>query len=161
MKWMKNESITLPLSADMETLNIEESYYFKDILWLKTEPDGHVRVGLTDFGQKMIGPIVLIRLRHEGKILSQNEIFGRFHGSKIWFGPFNAPVSGKIIEVNKSVIEDPDIVNRDPYGEGWLIRVNAPNLEEQLKTLVHGQKQVSDLIKKLAWERKYKPAFFW
>ena len=115
VKWMEIESIIIPLLTEIETLHMEDPYYFKDLMWLKTEPDGHVRVGLSDFGQKMIGPIVLIRLRHEGKKLAQGEIFGRFHGSKIWYGPFNSPVSGKIIEVNKSVIEDPDIVNRDPY----------------------------------------------
>ena len=151
---MESESIILPLLTKTEISNMKDTYYFKEIMWLKTEPDGHVRVGLSDFGQKMIGPIVLIRLRHEGKILSQGDIFGRFHGSKIWYGPFNAPVSGEIIEVNKSVIDDPNIVNRDPYGEGWLIRINASNLEGQLDTLVHGKDQVLDLFNRLAWERK-------
>ena len=146
---------------DVEGCNMPDELYYRDLMWLKTEPDGYVRVGLTDFGQKTVGKIVLIRLRHEGKTVEQDEVFGRFHGSRIWFGPFKAPVTGTIVEVNHSVMNDPSLTNRDPYGKGWLIRVNASNLEEQLETLSHGKKQVSDLVKNLILERKQKPAFFW
>ncbi|MFX0210529.1 MAG: glycine cleavage system protein H [Candidatus Hodarchaeota archaeon] len=154
--------IELEPTTELETYYLpEELFYSKDLMWLKIEPDEHVIIGLTDFGQKIIGPLVLIRLRHEGKILSQGESVGRFHGSRIWFGAFRSPVSGKIVEVNKSVIADPSLVNKDPYGEGWLIQIKAPKLEEELKTLSHGEKAVTKLTKELIAERKRKPAFFW
>ena len=124
-KWIELEDSNFP----------EDLYYSTDHIWIKLEAYGTVRIGLTDLGQKIIGPIGLIRLRHEGKKMSQGGTFGRFHGARIWVGPFKAPISGKIIEINKRVIVDPALVNMDPYGIGWLIRMKSPKIDEEIKNL--------------------------
>ena len=139
----------------------DELYYSNDHVWIKLEAYGTVKVGLTDLGQKIAGPISLIHLRKKGKKLRQGENFGMFYGARVWVGPIRTPVSGKIIEVNKVVSDDPEAVNIDPYGKGWLIRMDASKLEEEVKTLHYGEKKVAEMIKRTIEERKRKPSFFW
>ncbi len=114
----------------------EELYYHPDHTWARVE-DGKVRVGFDDFGQATAGQILFIRLKPVGKEVKQNETFGSLETGK-WVGPLRAPISGKIIDVNPEIKTDPSIVNRDPYGKGWLILVEPSNLEEELKKLITG-----------------------
>jgi len=124
-----------------------------NMLWIKVEPlklypltgDLNARVGLTDLGLKKTGFLGDIHLKYEGR-LKQGEYFGKFHGSKL-ICPLKSPVSGEIINVNQSVIDEPKLLYEDPYRKGWLLLINALNIEEELETLHQGER-INKFLKK-------------
>lgn len=139
-----------------ETVEVElpeDLYYHPDHCWARVE-DGKVRVGFDDFGQATAGQILFIRLKPAGKEVKQNETFGTVETGK-WVGPLKSPVSGTIVEVNPEIKTNPSLVNKDPYGKGWLILVNPSNLERELKSLITGEaikawieKEIKERLKK-------------
>lgn len=109
---------------------------------------------MDDFGQATAGKILFIRLRPEGKAVSQGESIGKLESGK-WVGDLKAPVSGTIVQVNVKIKGAPSLVNTDPYGEGWLLVVQPSKLDEELKTLITGnavkkwmEKEVVERLKK-------------
>ncbi len=116
----------------------EELYYTKDHTWARVEDDGTVTVGMDAYGAKAAGNIEVIDISvEEDDEEESGEIFGTLESAK-WVGGLLMPVSGTIIEVNESIIDDLSILVKDPYNEGWLIKVKPSNLKDDLKTLVHG-----------------------
>jgi glycine cleavage system H protein len=114
--------------------NIPEGLrYTKDHEWAKTE-GARVRVGITDHAQTELTDVVYVELPPIGKAVKQGEPIGTVESVKAVSEIF-APVSGKVVEVNKSLSEKPEIVNKDPYGEGWMV-VLEPADPTQLKTLM-------------------------
>ncbi|MHA1594831.1 MAG: glycine cleavage system protein GcvH [Candidatus Baldrarchaeia archaeon] len=115
----------------------EDLYYSKDHLWAKVE-DGKVRVGITDYAQKELRDIAFVSLPEVGTEVKQFEKFGEIESVKT-VAELISPISGKVIEVNASLEDEPDLVNNDPYGEGWMIVVEATNLDEELKNLMNAE----------------------
>lgn len=111
-------------------------YEKKEHIWVKVE-ENKVRIGLDDFGQDMAGKVIKIRMFPAGKDIEKGKPFGSLESGK-YVGPLKAPVSGKILEVNQKVTDNPRMINEDSYGEGWLILVEAPNLEGDKADLVSG-----------------------
>lgn len=123
--------------AKIEGYNMpDELYYHKDDTWVKVE-DGNIRIGMTDFYQKLAGDTTYVDLPFEGDEVAQGEICGKIQSAK-WVGKFVSPVSGEIVEVNEKLEDDCTLINKDPYGEGWIVVVKPSNMEEELKQLYHG-----------------------
>ncbi|HON70003.1 MAG TPA: glycine cleavage system protein GcvH [Tenuifilum sp.] len=103
--------------------------YTKDHEWIKDEGNGIATVGVTDFAQTQLGDIVFIEIETQGETLAREEVFGTIEAVKTVSDMF-MPVSGEVVEVNPKVTEQPDIVNKDPYGEGWMIKIKMSNPAE-------------------------------
>jgi glycine cleavage system H protein len=95
--------------------------YTKDQEWLKVEGNVAI-VGITAFAQGELGDIVYVEVETEGEELEQEEVFGSIEAVKTVSDLF-MPVSGEIISFNEALEQDPEIVNNDPYGDGWLVKI--------------------------------------
>lgn len=96
--------------------------YTKDHEWLKIDEDVAI-VGITSFAQGELGDIVFVDIDSEGELLEDGEVFGTIEAVKTVSDLF-MPVSGKVIEFNESLEENPELINTDPFGDGWIIRVS-------------------------------------
>ncbi len=122
----------------------EDLYYHKEHCWVKVEGD-KVRIGVDDFTNKAAGTFKSIDLPFEGDEVSMGEIIGGIESHK-WVGKLVAPISGTIVEVNEKLEDDPTIINRDPYGEGWIAVIEPSDLEGELGQLMKAEEAV-DWIK--------------
>ena len=103
----------------------EKLLYTKDHEWLRV--DGETAyVGITDFAQSELGDIVFIEIETLGEIIEKGEVFGTIEAVKTVSDMF-MPVSGEILEVNPALDKSPDLVNKDPYGQGWMIKLKLTN----------------------------------
>jgi len=132
----------------------DELYYHEEDTWVKLEGD-NVRVGMTDFYQKLAGDTTYVDLPFEGDEVEQGETCGKIQSAK-WVGKFVAPISGEIIEVNSVLEDNCTLINKDSYGEGWIMVVGPSNLDEELKTLSHGDAVETWLKKKIEDAEKKK-----
>lgn len=105
-----------------------ELKYTSDHEWIRIEGNTAI-VGITDFAQRELGDIVFVDISTEGKELKSGEIFGTVEAVKTVSDLF-LPVSGTILEVNPGLESNPEAVNSDPYGAGWMIKMNIDNPEE-------------------------------
>ena len=112
----------------------ENLCYHKEYLWAKNE-DGKVRIGMIDFAQKQLHDIVYVELPGVGETITQNEPFGTLESVKA-VSDLIAPVSGTIEAVNEELESKPELLNEDPYGEGWILLVDPSNLNADLKALL-------------------------
>jgi glycine cleavage system H protein len=102
--------------------------YTKDHEWLRIEGDfGYV--GVTDFAQGELGDIVFIEIETLGETLKKEEVFGTIEAVKTVSDMF-MPVGGEILEVNPELKESPDVVNKDPYGKGWMVKIKLTDPAE-------------------------------
>lgn len=116
----------------------EDLYYVVDKhVWLRVSGEGPVTVGINDVAQHLAGPIVSCTPKKAGRTVPRGQSVATIESSK-WVGPVPAPVSGEIVEVNEAVRRTPGILNRDPYGEGWLVRLRPSNWETDKGDLATG-----------------------
>ncbi|MDP3453779.1 MAG: glycine cleavage system protein GcvH [Bacteroidales bacterium] len=102
--------------------------YSKDHEWIKI--DGNIAtVGITDFAQGQLGDVVFVDIPSEGETLSINDVFGAIEAVKTVADAF-MPLSGKIIEINTNLESSPESVNKDPYGEGWMVKIEISDPSE-------------------------------
>lgn len=99
----------------------QELKYTKDHEWIRIDGDNAV-IGITDFAQRELGDIVYIDISTLGKEISKDEVFGTVEAVKTVSDLF-MPVSGKIMEFNKKLDTNPELVNQDPYNEGWMVKI--------------------------------------
>jgi glycine cleavage system H protein len=110
-------------------MNIPENLkYTKDHEWIKVDGDV-ATVGITDYAQNELGDIVFVEIETEGENLDKEEVFGTVEAVKTVSDIF-MPISGEVAEVNSKLEDSPEIVNKDPYGEGWLIKVKIGDQSE-------------------------------
>lgn len=103
----------------------EQLRYTKDHEWIKL--DGNVAtIGITDFAQRELGDIVYVEVETIGKALQANDVFGTVEAVKTVSDLF-LPVSGTITEVNEKLGNEPELVNTDPYGDGWMVKMTVNN----------------------------------
>ena len=102
--------------------------YSNDHEWVRVEGN-EAFIGITDFAQSQLGDIVFVDVPTVGESLGQNEVFGSIEAVKTISDAF-LPVSGEILEFNEALENDPALVNKDPYGEGWIIKVGMANPAE-------------------------------
>lgn len=106
----------------------EELKYTKDHEWVKAEGNMAL-IGITDFAQGELGDIVYVDINSEGQTLNTGDVFGTVEAVKTVSDLF-MPVSGKIATLNKELESNPESVNKDPYGKGWMVRVEMSNPAE-------------------------------
>jgi glycine cleavage system H protein len=103
----------------------DDLHYTKDHEWVRVEGDTAV-VGITDYAQDSLGDVVYVELPKPGEDVTANDPFGSVESVKAVSEMFS-PISGAVAATNDSLADDPDKVNKDPYGEGWMIRVKLSN----------------------------------
>ncbi len=111
----------------MATMNFPSDLkYTKDHEWIKLIDDKTALIGITEFAQRELGDIVFIDINTTGKMLNAEEVFGTVEAVKTVSDLF-LPVEGKIVEVNNALSNNPELVNNDPYGEGWMAKIELSN----------------------------------
>jgi glycine cleavage system H protein len=106
----------------------EELKYTKDHEWLRVEDD-NIYVGITAFAQGELGDIVFVDVDTEGEDLEKEEVFGSVEAVKTVSDLF-MPINGKVLAFNEKLEDKPELINSDPYGEGWIIRISASDIGE-------------------------------
>ena len=105
-----------------------ELKYSNDHEWCRVEGE-FADVGITDFAQSELGDIVFVDIQTEGENLAAGDIFGTIEAVKTVSDAFT-PVSGEVVEINPAIDADPALVNKDPYGEGWMVKIAMTNPSE-------------------------------
>ena len=103
-------------------------YYTKEHEWIRVEGN-EAFVGITDYAQSELGEIVFVDINTEGETLAQGDVFGSVEAVKT-VSDLNMPVTGKVLEINEAINDQPELVNNDPYGEGWMIKISVTNTDD-------------------------------
>ncbi|MFQ5836189.1 MAG: glycine cleavage system protein GcvH [bacterium] len=114
----------------------EDLRYLDTHQWIKMEGDVG-KVGITSYGQKQLGEILLVELPKVGEAITHKKTFATVESSKTAF-EVPSPVSGKVIEINTRLEEDPSLINKDPYGNGWMIKVEISQ-QKEIDSLLNAQ----------------------
>ena len=110
-------------------MNIPDNLkYTKDHEWLKVDGEEAI-IGITDFAQGELGDIVFVEIETQGEQLAKEEVFGTIEAVKT-VSDLYMPVNGEILEVNAKLEDNPEIINQDAFGEGWLIKVKLDDVSE-------------------------------
>ncbi len=115
----------------------EGLYYTKEHEWVKVEGDV-CRIGVTDYAQKSLHEIVFVDLPKVGAKVSQSQTLGSVESVKAVADVF-APISGEVRETNMKLADTPELVNQQPYGDGWIVVIKSTNLEAELKALLNAR----------------------
>jgi len=111
--------------------------YTKDHEWIKIE--GNIAtVGITEFAQSELGDIVFVEVETLSQVVNQNEVFGTIEAVKTVSDLF-MPLTGKVIEVNNMITTKPELINKDPYNHGWIIKIEISNQSEVVSLLSHSE----------------------
>ena len=123
----------------------KELLYSADHVWCKKEPDCHIRLGMTYFYQEQLKHLVYLDLPQSGKTLSKGDIMASFESSKI-ASDIISPISGTIVESHEELANKPGLVNKDPYGQGWMLLIKPSNLIE-LDGMLSAQNYIDLILK--------------
>lgn len=99
----------------------QELKYTKDHEWVRVDGD-HAIIGITDFAQSELGDIVYVDINTIGDTVEQNQVFGTVEAVKTVSDLF-MPVTGELVELNSALVNNPELVNKDPFGQGWMVKV--------------------------------------
>ena len=112
-------------------------YYTEEHEWVQRTGDDTVRVGITDYAQSALGDVVFVQLPDVGTEVTAGESFGEVESTKS-VSDLYAPISAKVVAVNGDLEANPQVVNSDPYGDGWLIdlQIDGSSLEDALAGLL-------------------------
>lgn len=117
----------------------DELYYEENHFWVRDDGDV-LTMGMDDFGQKMAGEIVYVRLPDEGMKLKAGKKFAAMESGK-WLGKVFAPVNGELVAVNEELETTPELINKDCYGKGWMYKIK-PDDKSEVNNLIHGAEAV-------------------
>ena len=106
----------------------KELKYTKDHEWLKVQGDT-AYIGITEFAQGELGDIVFVDIDTKGEILEKEEVFGSIEAVKTVSDLF-MPISGKVLTFNEKLEDAPELINSDPYGDGWIIKISVSDIQE-------------------------------
>lgn len=127
---------------------VEGLHYSKEYEWVRVE-DGKVRIGVTEYAQKQLREIVFAELPSAGDEIKKNDAYGTVESVKA-VSDLIAPISGKVDKVNEAVLDQPELINEDPFNKGWLLLISPTNLKAELNQLMDFKKAVEwhkELIK--------------
>lgn len=108
--------------------------YTKSHEWVRREPDGTVTVGITDHAQDLLGDMVFVELPEPGRTLKGGQECAVVESVKAASDVY-APLAGEVVAVNEALNDSPELVNKDPYGEGWMMRIR-PNVDADVDALL-------------------------
>lgn len=103
--------------------------YTSEHEWIKDNGDGTITVGITDFAQSELGDIVFVEIEENDDEIAKDETFGTVEAVKT-VSELYMPVTGTVIEINQKLEDEPELVNDDPYGDGWMIKIKVSNPDE-------------------------------
>ncbi|QIP17147.1 glycine cleavage system protein GcvH [Spirosoma aureum] len=106
-----------------------ELSYTEDHEWIRIEADGTALIGITDFAQHELGDIVYVDVTTVGQSLAKGDVFGSVEAVKTVSDLF-LPIEGEVLELNPAIEKSPELLNSDPYGEGWIIRVKPVDINQ-------------------------------
>ncbi len=120
--------------------------YTEDHEWLRPEEDGTVTVGITDYAQEQLGDIVFIELPETGASFEADSEMAIVESVKA-AGDVKIPLAGEVLEVNERLVDEPELVNSDPIGEGWFIKISINSIDDLNSLMDESQYQefISDL----------------
>jgi glycine cleavage system H protein len=113
---------------------LEELRYSKDHVWARLDDDNRITIGITDYAQEELGEITGIDLPEEGEEVVKDEAFGSIESTNEVIDLFS-PLSGEVVEINQDLLEAPEIINEDPYQDGWIIRLDIPSTTDYYELL--------------------------
>lgn len=140
--------------AEIEGCNFPEEGILYDVdsqMWVRFDDDGSITTGLTDIGQHIAGHILYVKPRKLGDDVAKGKRVAIIESGK-YVGPVNAPLSGRIIEINQKAIDNAAVVNEDCYGEGWMVRIKPTALQKEQNSLLQGNAAMVAIAVKLARE---------
>lgn len=123
-------------------------YLVDDHSWVRFNDDGTLTVGITDVAENMAGPILHVYARKKGT-RQKGQSLATIESGK-WVGPLKSPVTGEILEANAALEKDPGIVNRSPYGDGWIVKMKPSKLDEERTFFLTGDQAIEAYKKKIA-----------
>jgi glycine cleavage system H protein len=124
--------------------------YTKDHEWVRVEAD-RCRVGITDYAQNSLHEVVYADLPKVGRVLGKGESFGTVESVKA-VSEVYSPVSGEVLESNQKLVDAPELINQQPYADGWLILVKPSKLKDEADSLMSAR-EYGELLEKLAQEK--------
>lgn len=129
--------------ANINNCNLPEDLYYwpEKHVWARPESDGTITVGMTDVAQFMAKRFIACTIKKTTKPLDKGKSIATVESGK-WVGPVPMPVSGEIVATNEAATKKPDIINREPYGEGWIARIKPANWETDRGSLATGPEGV-------------------
>ena len=130
--------------ATVRGCNISEDRYYwvEKHVWARLEADGMVTIGITDVAQHMAKGIVNATPKEAGRTVQKGKSAGTLESGK-WVGPVTSPITGEIVMVNEAVKAKPALINEDPYGEGWFVRIKPTDWAVESAALVTGDAAVA------------------
>jgi glycine cleavage system H protein len=130
--------------ATANNCNVPEElmYWVKEHVWVRPESDGTLTIGMTDAAQHLAGNVVTATPQRIGKKVRKGRSTGTVESGK-WVGPIKSPVKGEIVAVNELLETNPKILNSDPYGEGWFVRMRPDDWEADKADLLTGMEAVA------------------
>lgn len=127
----------------------EDLYYNVDSnVWARPDANGILTVGMTSYACSLSGQIVSYTPRKVGKVVKKNKSCATVESGK-WVGPVNAPVTGMVIAINDALEKHPELINSDPYGEGWIVKIQPHDWAGDSQDLVTGADALSRFDQKM------------
>jgi glycine cleavage system H protein len=125
----------------------DDLYYTKEHEWVRIEA-GKCRVGVTDYAQKSLHEVVYVELPKVGSEVANMQSLGTVESVKAVADVYS-PISGRVLEINTGLSDAPELVNKNPYGEGWITIIQPANLQKELASLMKAG-QYKELLQKLS-----------
>jgi glycine cleavage system H protein len=116
-------------------------YSITENTWVRVDDDGTATVGMTDVAQNLAGPLLHAKAKRVGTSRKKGKPVATVESSK-WVGPVKSPISGEIVAVNEMLATDATIINRSPYGDGWIVTMKPSDLDAELAGLLTGDAAV-------------------
>ena len=125
--------------ATINGCNLPDDLYYlaEKHVWVRPEGGGLVTIGMNDVAQHLAGNVLALTAKKVGKTIPKGQSVATIESAK-WVGPVPAPIGGEIVEVNEAAKADPKVLNRDPYGAGWIVKLKAADWEGEKTALASG-----------------------
>ncbi len=130
--------------AEVRGCNIPEDRYYwvEKHAWARPEADGTVTIGITDVAQRLAKGIINATPKDVGRTVQKGKSVGTLESGK-WVGPVTSPITGEIVEINETAKAKPSLINEDPYGQGWFVRLKPADWAGESAALVTGSAAVT------------------
>ncbi len=132
-------------------LPIALHYSVTDHTWVRFDEDGTATVGMTDVAQNLAGPLLHAKPKKVGATRKKGKPLATVESSK-WVGPVKSPLTGEIVAVNESITSDATIINRSPYKQGWIVKLQPSDLASEIGSLLTGEAAVAAYRKRIEEE---------